>query len=565
MCSKEIHELLRGYALERLQTSPGAWKAVRDRHSEYYVTFLYERGEEMKGSGQKVAFDAVEAEIENVRGGWLWAVDQGRFDIIDKTLDGLYSFYTTRALSQEVNGLLEKAVAAAEKPASGPEDRLLYARLLILHCLFYAPHFLQAIPERAKLTRRALALIREKGSERHMGLAYSLLTYVYGWVIERKYGIQLLRDGVVYLRDSGEKWALSVSLTLLGELLNSVGARVEAKQLLVESAAISRQIGDRLHLARNLVALAAIASEEQAYDEAISLCKESREIFDSIGDRGSAAITLSTSGVISLRAGEYKKASHFYGRSREIFTDIGNRNRAAIAMSFEGLTACRMGDLERAREIRQECLTLFQELADENGIAWSLWEMGDIYRIRGDYEEARLWYRDSLRHYQAQNFPLWLDYRAKGDIALALGEDAEARDYYKEYLSRAREHYRFGNVSYALSGLGRAAVGLGDYEMAHRHFIDALHTARDEGERGLMLIALAGMAGWLAATGENKWAVELAAFVSEHHASWYETKNQATRVMEDASARLPAEVAELAQEKGKSRELGELIAEFLIV
>ena len=151
----------------------------------------------------------------------------------------------------------------------------------------------------------------------------------------------------------------------------------------------------------------------------------------------------------------------------------------------------------------------------------------------------------------------------EGDIALALGEYAEARDYYQKHLARARTAYRFGNVSYALSGLGRAAVGLGDYELAHSHFLEALLTAKDEGDRGVMLIALTGIAGWLGATGENERAVELAAFVSEHHASWYETKNQATRVMEDASARLPAEVAKSAQEKSQSRELGELIAEFL--
>jgi tetratricopeptide (TPR) repeat protein len=224
-----------------------------------------------------------------------------------------------------------------------------------------------------------------------------------------------------------------------------------------------------------------------------------------------------------------------------------------------------MGDLERAREIWQECLTLFQELADKNGIAWSSWEIGDIYRIRGDYEVASRWYKESLKLFQELQMIPWLYDRGKGDIALALGEYAEARDHYQEYLGGARKDYHFENISYALSGLGRVAIGLGDYELAHRHFLEALHTAKDAGERGVMLIALAGMAGWLAATGENERAVELAAFVSEHHASWYETKNQATRVMEDVSARLPAEVAELAQEKGQSRELEELIAEFLVV
>jgi tetratricopeptide (TPR) repeat protein len=156
-----------------------------------------------------------------------------------------------------------------------------------------------------------------------------------------------------------------------------------------------------------------------------------------------------------------------------------------------------------------------------------------------------------------------LDQRAKGDIALSLRDYAEAHQQFKRCLTETRAGYRFGNVSYALSGLGRAAVGLGDYELAHSHFVEALHTARDEGERGLMLVALSGIVGWLAATGENERAIELAAFVLGHQASWYETKNQATKVMEDAYARLPTEVAASSRRKGQTMELGELVFEFL--
>jgi tetratricopeptide (TPR) repeat protein len=231
-------------------------------------------------------------------------------------------------------------------------------------------------------------------------------------------------------------------------------------------------------------------------------------------------------------------------------------------MSSAGLAARRSGDIERARAIGHNSLNLFQEIGDQNGMAWSLWEIGETYRLEGDYEHARQWYGESLLLYQERHIT-WLDHRAKGDIALALGEYGEARQQYKEYLVGARDWYRFRNVSYALSGLGRVLTELGDYEEARQRLLEALKMAKDVGDRGLMLMALTGIAGLLAATGEKEQAVELTTLVLEHHAIRKETKKQATRVMEDASARLPAEVAESSQGKGQTMELGEVVSEFL--
>lgn len=61
----------------------------------------------------------------------------------------------------------------------------------------------------------------------------------------------------------------------------------------------------------------------------------------------------------------------------------------------------------------------------------------------------------------------------------------------------------------------------------------------DVGDRGLIMIALTGIADLLAATAENKRAIELAAFVLGHHASWQETKEQAATVLASASSKLP--------------------------
>ena len=49
----EMHEVLRQYATEKLRLSPEEIIEVRDRHCEYYATFLQERENLLKGDKQK--------------------------------------------------------------------------------------------------------------------------------------------------------------------------------------------------------------------------------------------------------------------------------------------------------------------------------------------------------------------------------------------------------------------------------------------------------------------------------------------------------------------------------
>jgi hypothetical protein len=69
-------------------------------------------------------------------------------------------------------------------------------------------------------------------------------------------------------------------------------------------------------------------------------------------------------------------------------------------------------------------------------------------------------------------------------------------------------------MSYALTGLGRAAIGLG---AARAHFLEASQRARKADEGGIALLALGGTAEFFADRGAAKQAYELATFVANHH------------------------------------------------
>jgi len=85
-----LHELLRQYALGRLDMAPPERKAeLHDRHCAYYSAALERWTADLKGSRQREAMDEIDLEIENARLAWLWAVAHGQVDRLAQGIGSL--------------------------------------------------------------------------------------------------------------------------------------------------------------------------------------------------------------------------------------------------------------------------------------------------------------------------------------------------------------------------------------------------------------------------------------------------------------------------------------------
>jgi predicted ATPase len=95
-----LHELLRQYAAYQLENA-GEADAARDAHCAYYAEFLRRLARDVKGVNQIRALDEIEAEIDNVRLGWRWAVEQSKEHEILQSIDSLAYFYQIRSRFHE--------------------------------------------------------------------------------------------------------------------------------------------------------------------------------------------------------------------------------------------------------------------------------------------------------------------------------------------------------------------------------------------------------------------------------------------------------------------------------
>ena len=121
----DLHELVRQYAADRLAQVPEEEREVRDRHSAYYTDYVARLEGELKGAEQLQARAALDADIENIRAGWRWAVRTGELAAVRKPVRTLWYFYEMHSWFQEAEDSFawasdEMDTARGQRPAPLP-------------------------------------------------------------------------------------------------------------------------------------------------------------------------------------------------------------------------------------------------------------------------------------------------------------------------------------------------------------------------------------------------------------------------------------------------------------
>jgi predicted ATPase/DNA-binding SARP family transcriptional activator len=561
----QIHELLRQYAQEKLSKDETAWHQARTQHSAYYVNLLVEVEGAMKGPGQEQAFGTIAEEFENIRVAWYWLVEQQQVEsAVQSILPALFRYCEARARSFELLQLLQAARSALEHNDATANPRVL-AKLLTAQAAFFRNVFPvrfeifgMLIPAEEETLQEAWSLARTAEDLQAMGFWGILLTYLYGRIIDLHQGIERLRQLVSYLRPRNMRWELAFALGQLAQLLefrfDSVTSSQEIEACAQEALDIFQELSDEREFGYTMRSYGQLRRLQHLYPQAIEYWQVAQEKLQAVGDWAVAADINWQIGDIHLQLGEFEIAFRYYQKMGQIYIEKGYKRTAAHALSKESYEALRYSDIDHARRTRQQSLTYSRQVGDSFNEAWSLWEMGEIYRVMGNYDDARRCYEDAktiLDKFDDRNFYIFY-HRGLGDIALVRSDFDDAASQFGESLKQARAADHAWGMSYAFTGLGRAAIGLGDHQAARGHLLEALLHAKRADEHGIALVALGGVAEFLAARDEAERAYEMGTFVVNHHVSWRETKERATAIQELVKASLASDLAAVAQERSRN-------------
>jgi predicted ATPase/DNA-binding SARP family transcriptional activator len=531
----QMHELLRQYAAERLHRSPEEERAMRDRHAACYTGALQGWAADLKGPRQLEALSEIEADLDNARAAWEWALERGQVGWLDCGLEGLCLFYEWRGHYKEGKVACRRVVnhlEAYEKLAATevPEKalRVLAGALAWQGCFGFALGQSELADQSFE---HSLAILDSPGLS---GRDVRLETAFVLW------------------RSAERIWHTDLD-----------GSR----RLAVRSLALYRALGDRWGMARALLRLGATAWYLADYEEADQRFQESLNLSRALGDRRGIVGSLCGAGICAQNLGELERAERLAREGLILARQIsaGELIGQAYVVLHSALSGS--GRFEEAQSLQKESLARIRDHGDHRAEPGEMILLAVTERHLGLYNDAHMLLETAthLSRESGQQSNEGRCFVELGRLALAEGLDQEAQERLEQAVAAYQGVGRLWMMGETLATLAYVAHALGQPAQAWEHLYTALWMAAETQYRNTALQSLPAMALLLLDSGAPERAVELYALASRYpyvaHSRWFE--DVAGREITAIAETLPPEVVAAAQERGRTRDLWATVEELL--
>jgi predicted ATPase/DNA-binding SARP family transcriptional activator/predicted negative regulator of RcsB-dependent stress response len=565
----QIHELLRQFAFEKLESEQATFALVMKEYGKYYAAYTARLWEDMKGANQQRAFSGMEAEFDNIHVAWSWLVSAHDIETaVRNMLPILFHYAELRVKTVTLIHMLDLALASLPPYGSGHDPQIRQQEIILRSA---KGAFLQSgdslrasipdviFPIDKVSIRRAWTLAQKHDAFQELGFWGILLCYVYGRILQYDEGVRQLKRVLPYFERTHQAWELATGYLHLLKLLipnEPYGSR-RRKQLtayLSHARDIFASLGDAINTGHIMSLWGDLKNQQQDVEGAIEQWQLARNSFLNTGEWAAASVMLWQLCDACLQIGDFQKAFDGYREIAATFREHGLRLVQISALSKESFEKARHGDIEEALQIRRTCLEMILETGVTYQFAWNYWEMGDLLRVKGDAEAASEWYERAYQIFDSEQDHVGRCYyfRGMGDIALGKQNYESARDYFSTSVDLAKSVNHTWMVCYSLSKLARAQVELQDVKPAKKNFRAALQYGMKTLDQGIMLVAVIEYAEFCSKLGRNERAVELCTLVQNHFASWHETKKHASILLDSIKKSLPRKHFNEAQKHGRS-------------
>lgn len=418
-----LHELLRQYGKEELHAA-GQAEPVKDAHAAYYLNLLRQFESDLKGRRQIEALDDIEADFENSRAAWHWAVKHHQVDAIDHAVESINFFCDMRARYQEGIDLLRLAWESFSAQPSGNLSAVLsrirsrYLRLIVMGNRSYEGELSELLQEITTYRSQAERLDRQED------IAY---------------------------------WGYLEALTTLTFSVNlDIPLDTSQIALLERSQAIFQSLGDRFYVGEVFAWLASAHSILFTTEQALPFVQQSHAIAGQIGDRNGVAWTLYNLALGHFSMGNYEQCERDTRRALACMEEL-KTIKGIVLTSYQWVLVLTLrGELETARRLAEDMLRLSRELCYVDGESCLIGILSLLVALmEDDYATAAEWAAQS----KGFNLGIFGCYKIQtyewGQLvsACGLGDDEAIR------LSLADLSHRLLDARvHALFGLAAAAV-----------------------------------------------------------------------------------------------------------
>jgi predicted ATPase/DNA-binding SARP family transcriptional activator/Tfp pilus assembly protein PilF len=475
-----LHEVIRQYALERLDDSA----AAAADHAAYFAAQLEQAAEALRGPEQTAVAHQLLADLANIEAGWHTAIAAENKDLLLAMAPGLARFYEVAGLFQAGESAFGAALAGLA--AALPALHVYHAAFLLERQEYAAVETAVAAALAAGLSEPALQI------QAHLIAAAALLRQEDTTVAQ-----EIITQAVAEAEMVEAPWLLARAWRLLGIVGERTGDYAQAEKAFRQALAIYEASGDPLGLARTYQGLGGVLFRRGDNVTAKGLLEKALAMQRQVDPTGlSSARVLVALGTVAHNLGQEAQSVAYFHESLAVFQQMGDRSNGAMAANMLGRLAAWDYEFSRAQDYYTQALTWFREIGQRKGEADTKRYLADMALTLGQYEAARAGLTAVLETYQAIQ-----DKRSVGTtsarLSLAhhyLGDEQTAVEQAEAALAIAAE---IGNTllrAYGLSSLSHALRGQEQWERATAVYSEAIALWAELDMTGLKTEAEAALA-----------------------------------------------------------------------
>lgn len=383
-----IHRLSREYARGKLQAA-GAFEMTRDLHMQYFTEFMHSRETDIKGGAQLEGLDLIEADFENVRAAFRWAVSHHQHERVNGALESIFWYCSMRGRIQKGEELLKEARERFLLGTSEDEHPVQWRLIVRFHA---------SGSEYRNQLRDCLEKAKASGAraeEAHFLWALGVNGYVDH---EFDRAVADLEQSLALHRELGDAFYAIESLHLLSVCSRFLGRLEDADRFEDEAIELCRSSGNRIALARALGSRGAWGLFRGEFGRAEKDLRQALALRQELGDRAGVAMCLVSLSLKEFFQGDIKRAQSLADRAHQMAESVHHLNSAMSAVNVMGWIAALEENYERAMEL---CRKSLSHAPDPTVTAGA--ELGLCLAASGmgDFSTARTHLRRTLRHYSA--------------------------------------------------------------------------------------------------------------------------------------------------------------------
>ncbi len=331
----EIHEVLRQYAQERLESTPKVGDSSKEAYAAYYADFMQDKWKELRGSRQIAALAAIEADIENVRAAWRYYLDRQNAQQLQKFIYSFWLVYLIRGWFRGAIELFADATKALSRSEDDPDLQAVQAVAMAFQGYFMS---LVGLTEGYDLITEGIHILEQLDHPFELAMAYyslSLTSYYLNRPAEEKDAAQrFLR----LAEASNDPWLLATGLWLVGRAEPSEKNYAESKRLLEASLKLTNELNNTFGLVLCFTSLGVLAVYTGDFEEAKKYFSGCLQTANTLNATWLSSLAIQALGGIASLTNELPEAQEYLTQSLRSAYDLGwDRDIVNHLYEFAGL------------------------------------------------------------------------------------------------------------------------------------------------------------------------------------------------------------------------------------